>query len=565
LRTSREVSAEKLRGGFYTPGDLVRRCLDRVAALTAGRSGLTVLEPSAGDGAFLRGLACHPLSGRVAQLTAIEPSAADAARCRDAAAGTPFQVSVVTGSALAAECRPAAAFDVAIGNPPFVRFQFVGPGDAAAAEVLARELGVPLAGVANLWLPVLLAALSTLRPGGAFAFVVPAELFTGVSAGTARAWLAGYSGRLRIDLFAPGSFPGVLQEVVIISGTRRPPAGRAGPRLELHEHDQAGESRWQHALASDSRSWTGYLLRPDLLGALTEAGELAQMRRLGELARFEVATVTGANAFFTVDDATLGAYRLSPWALPLLPRARHAPGLIFTAADHAALRAAGGRAHLLDFSAKRPPPAGPLPLAYLGEGQRAGLAGRYKCRIRRPWYRVPVVPPGQLMLSKRSHRYPRLVLNEAAAHTTDTIYRGRLLPGVDSGTAARLVTAFHNSLTLLTAETEGRSFGGGVLELVPAEVSRLLVPAGPPAGAGHLPAGELARLDKLARACAPGDGEALVAETDRLLAAHHAGLPPDLLARLQEARWQLLERRLRRGSKPGGRPAGDGGVMVSDG
>lgn len=39
-----------------------------------------------------------------------------------------------------------------------------------------------------------------------------------------------------------------------------------------------------------------------------------------------------------------------------------------------------------------------------------------------------------------------------------------------------LVLAFVNSLTSLTAEMEGRHYGGGVLELVPSEIERLLIP-----------------------------------------------------------------------------------------
>jgi hypothetical protein len=38
------------------------------------------------------------------------------------------------------------------------------------------------------------------------------------------------------------------------------------------------------------------------------------------------------------------------------------------------------------------------------------------------------------------------------------------------------VFGFVNSLTCLTAEMEGRHYGGGVLELVPSEIERLLVP-----------------------------------------------------------------------------------------
>jgi hypothetical protein len=38
------------------------------------------------------------------------------------------------------------------------------------------------------------------------------------------------------------------------------------------------------------------------------------------------------------------------------------------------------------------------------------------------------------------------------------------------------VFSFVNSLTCLTAELEGRHYGGGVLELVPSEIERLLLP-----------------------------------------------------------------------------------------
>ncbi len=95
------------------------------------------------------------------------------------------------------------------------------------------------------------------------------------------------------------------------------------------------------------------------------------------------------------------------------------------------------------------------------------------------------------MLSKRAHSYHRMVLNEADAVTTDTIYRGWMTS--HDVTARDLVAGFHNSLTLLTAELEGRSFGGGVLELVPSEIERLSIAAIPELGE------ELDRFDAVAR------------------------------------------------------------------
>jgi hypothetical protein len=101
------------------------------------------------------------------------------------------------------------------------------------------------------------------------------------------------------------------------------------------------------------------------------------------------------------------------------------------------------------------------------------LHRRYKCRIRSPWYSVPSVYVAPVAMLKRAHHVPRLILNTANAYTTDTAYRIVPHPSVK---AADLVYSFLNSLTALSAELEGRHYGGGVLELVPSEIERLLLP-----------------------------------------------------------------------------------------
>ena len=541
LKTSDRVSADKLRGGFYTPPDLVRVCLDRVSELAGDRTGLTVLEPSSGDGAFIRGLAEHRLAAQVSAVTAIELLDAEAEKCRRHAPAAGFGLEVIAGSALRPEAWRTRRHDVAVGNPPFVRFQFVTADDVAAAAVLARHLGLSFAGVSNLWLPVFMAALSALKDGGVFAFVVPAEFFTGISAGVTRQWLMARTRELRVDLFPVGSFPVVMQEVVVVSGLVRRAAETDGvTRLLLEEHSTTGGIRkWSHDLDRSAKTWTGYLLKPDQLASLAEVRSIAGVVPLASLAKFEVATVTGANEFFTVDERTLDGYGLRQWALPLLPRVRHAPGLRFTSTDYQALRNAGARAYLLDFAVDRPHPGAERPRRYLSNGEELGLPARYKCRIRSPWYRVPVRPAGTMMLSKRSHWYPKAILNDVSAYTTDTIYRGRMVPTC-SLDAVDLVASFHNSLTLLTAEVEGRSFGGGVLELVPSEVSRLLVPV--VRGFGD----ELDRLDAIARSTDPGSEESLVDETDRLLVKRVKGLDRSAMERLSQARLFLQGRRMDR-------------------
>lgn len=542
MKTRTEVAPEKLRGGFYSPDPLVDRCLDRVAELTRDRQGIRVLEPSAGDGAFLRGLARRSsLLASVDEVVAIEPIASEAAKCVSTLEEHRLPGRVLIDSAVAWAAKCDESFECALGNPPYVRFQFVTDTDKKSILALERRAGVSFTGVSNLWLPVLVGSLTRLTIGGSFAFIIPTECFTGVSAGALRTWLVRNTEELRFDLFPPGSFPRVLQEVTILSGRRRE-ITESGAECEIREHAVAGtHSSTTHFLRPNPKPWTRYLLTKPQVEAFEEASNLADVWAISSMAKFEVAAVTGANDFFSVDAATVEKFDLSPWTTPLLPRIRHASGLRYSGSDQAHTEAAGAKAFLLDFSAQRPDPSINDRVAmYLAAGVLDDLPGRYKCRIRQPWYRVPFIRAGKLMMSKRSHRYPRVILNEAGVVTTDTIYRGTMT-GFFEGREADLAAGFHNSLTLLSAEIEGRSFGGGVLELVPSEVGRLVVPM--PDGFGT----EIDRLDDIARSATnehPDD--LLIQETDLLLAKADLGFTADLLERLAEARVALLQRRLDR-------------------
>ncbi len=538
MKTARDVSPEKLRGGFYTPPDLVRFCLRRAAENAPAGHGLRLLEPSVGDGAFIRGLQGSQLHDRISQIVGLDVLDIEAEKARQSLRSTAVSGEILTASAIQwAVDETHGDFDLAVGNPPFVRFQFIEQRDRMAADELASKLGLSFLGVSNLWIPLLLASLSRLRPGGALAFVIPTECFSGCSAQVARDWLLQNVDGLRFDLFPPGSFPGVLQEIMIMSGSRTGSRQSVPVQVEITEHGASESSRSWRNNAAVGESWTRYLLEPGHLEALAEARTLPAVRDLREAAAFEVSIVTGANDFFTINQSTLAEYELARWARPLVPRIRHVDGLIYGANDQEQTDAAGARAWLLDFGEDKDDPEQFAGAArYLRHGEARLLHERYKCRIRSPWYRIPGVRRGELLLSKRSHLFPRLAVNDAHVFTTDTIYRGRMLDPSAAVGADGLAATFHNSLTLLTAEIEGRSFGGGVLELVPSEIGRLSVPLLP--GAGEW----LPELDTTMRSCSE---EALIVETDNRIVRSRA-IPRRLLTTLAEARLHMMARRMDR-------------------
>lgn len=542
MRTRAEVSSNKLRGGFYSPPALVEVCLDRLKSLVGDRTGLRVIEPSAGDGAFVRGLSVHPLGRQVSHLVAIEPDAAEAHRCRTAVDDAPFKGGCEVRSAIGSP--PVQRAQVAMGNPPYVRFQFLSAQDQAGIVRLGDDLGLKLGGVGNLWIPVLLEALRALELGGAFAFIIPAECFTGVSASALRSWLLENTDQLAVDLFDIGAFPGVLQEVIVLSGLRA--ARAAGPRTLTITPHGPGAVPWTHVVDPGAKTWTRYLLTPRQVSAYERVRSTASVVPVGDVARFTVGTVSGANAYFCVSDETVAQYDLSAWARPLIPKLRFAPGPVFDVEHHEALRASGQRAWLLHFAADRPDPsqhAGSR--RYLALGEELDLPLRYKCRVRTPWYRVPVVRPGTVMLNKRSHLQPRMVLNKMAALSTDTIYQANMKPGHEQN-ASSLVFGFHSSISLLSVEVEGRSFAGGVLELVPSEIGRLVVPYDLRLGL------ELERLSTT-KVMTLEDQHMLIDEVDALVTKHLPEVDADVLDDVREARVNLQRLRLDRNEAGGTR------------
>ena len=538
MKLLEEVASVKLRGAYYTSPSLVAACLERIAALTDIQRPLTILEPSAGDGAFVRGLdafADKTAFGQ-ADITCVELSPVEAAKCRQEIANSRIAGRVSADSFFAWADQNDDRFDALVGNPPYVRYQFVDAQDRALAEWLLRSLGHDLHGVSNLWIPFVLLSLSRLREGGAFALVLPSELFTTMSGGQVRSELIRYCAELQIDLYPRDAFPDILQDVIIVSGVRSGEA-QAQRVVVLREHDRRAVHTWQHTVTDTGESWTRYLLTGEEWEAFACARALSGFHALKAVAAIGVAIVTGANDFFTVDDATVERYGLQAWARPLLARTADSGGIVFKEADYQQARTQGRKAWLLDFSADKPDPLDDAPAAeYLRTGEAKKLPERYKCRIRAPWYRVPHIQAGTLMLPKRAHQHHRLLLNQPRVFTTDTIYRGEMTPAY-AGREADIVASFHNSLTLLSIELEGRAYGGGVLELVPSEIGRLVVPV-------VAMRNYLERLDSISRA-AGGQrdaGDILANATDGLLGRL---LPAwaEYQPRLASARKRLRQRR----------------------
>lgn len=470
-------STQKLRGGFYTD-PVIASFLSKWIKIAKPES---ILEPSCGDGIFLEMIEQQRIpSLRHMVAFEIEPDEAEKARKR-----THLPVRVLDQDFLRwflFEAQDTDRFDAVIGNPPFIRYQYLPEGQQLLAEKIFAQLRLPFTKHTNAWVPFVLASIRLLKPNGRIAMVIPSEIFHIPHAASLRRYLAEQCSRVLLIDPQEIWFGGTLQGTVLLLGEKKnDPAEKSKgvgiisisnrEGLSVNPEIQFQRAAYANGVTIEGK-WMPIFLTSDERSLIAQMRNSSMVKSFSEIASVDVGIVTGANKFFLVTDRTVKEYALQQWAHPMFGRSNHVKGLVFSTRDHQENRSNGLPSNFLWFQEENIEDLPPNARRYLETGLGQQLHKRFKCRTRRYWYKVPSVYSAPIAMLKRAHNYPRLVLNSADSYTTDTAYRIQPL-GIRP---SALVLGFVNSLTCLTAELEGRHYGGGVLELVPSEIERLLVP-----------------------------------------------------------------------------------------
>ena len=546
------VGQDKLRGGYYTSSN-VAAWLCAWAIRTREDQ---VLEPSCGDGAFLDAAARRFAELRARgpaianNLTGVEIIAAEADRARarlQKVLGLRAQdVVETTDFFLWSQRSNRPAFDAVVGNPPFIRYQtFPEPHRSRAMAIMAK-LGLTPNRLTNIWVPFVVAAAASLRLGGRLALVLPAELLQVTYAAQLRSFLNDRFTRIDIVACNELFFEKAEQEVVLLlaDGALEAASEANSCRITLTETSTLAEITGQlpsavlanaqpKTISHDHEKWVKYFLTEREIAFMRALRSSDVATTMATHASVDVGVVTGKNEFFVLTSDQVAELGLDGYTVPLVSRSAHLKGAKIGKTDWKALSTAGDRVHLLCVS---PSNGGKLPSSlarYIRAGKEKAFHKGYKCSIRNPWYAVPSVWIPDGFVFRQIYDFPRMVLNQAEATSTDTIHRLTC----KTTKPERVIGNTYTWLTAASAEIEGRSYGGGVLELEPTEAERLLMPTKLNEG---MP---LTECDRLTRA---GRLNHVLEENARIILMGHMGLSRgecDLLRSIWE---KMRDRRLAR-------------------
>lgn len=471
------------RGAFFTPYPIA----DYLArwALAGPGNDRTILDPTSGEGVFL--LAATERSGGKAKLFGVDihqDSIGEADRLLTEAGSTQHQLlhgdffDEIPPSQLHGRIP---YVDAVVGNPPFVRYHEHRGETRKKAAAAALQQGVRLSGLASSWAPLLVHAASFLKPDGRLAMVVPAELLSVGYAEPIRAWLRWRFSSVRLVLFNRLQFADAEEQVVLLIAE-----GNGGCNaFTLLEVAHSEDLESLHPFDANafvpqpSGKWTD-LLVTDRARLLLRSLNSTAFTPLGSYARVELGTVTGANRYFTMSEATRREYDLQPGkhvVRTVPPGSRNLSGLSFTESHWVHLKLAGERVWMLSPVSDNPSGQGFLRYKQLGED--LGIREGYKVSLRgKLWWRPPAQPAPHMFFTYMNHQTPRLITNAAGVTFVNSLHGVRLNAEADQTIPTEALPLLSlSTFSQLNAELVGRSYGGGILKLEPREATSLPVPA----------------------------------------------------------------------------------------
>jgi adenine-specific DNA-methyltransferase len=539
------ASHRKARGAFFTAPEIA----DFIVRWAVRDVSDRVLEPSCGEAAFLLSAATRlrqfgvSSAGLPSQLHGHDIHPVSIAEAASLLAKHDLSASLTIGDFFEHAAGP--LFDAVVGNPPYVRYQsFSGKARAVALEAALRQ-GVRLNGLASSWAAFTVHAASFLKPGGRLGLVLPAELLTVKYAAQIRSFLLKRFSSVRLVLFDNLVFPGVLEDVVLLLAE-----GHGGAsHFEVYQAKDAEDLKaraphgWTGFKPRAEDKWTRALLSPEATQVYGDVTAGAGYEVMADWGSTYLGAVTGNNRFFAMTRSEIEQWDLdaSEWMRISPPGSRHLRALSLSDAAWNTLADDGARCHLFAPAARTLSPAA---ARYVESGAAQGVHKAYKCKVRDPWWKVPLAPRPDFFFTYMNHDRPRLVRNDAGLQMLNSVYGVRLHAHRGKLGDPLLAIASLNSITLLGAEIVGRAYGGGMLKHEPTEVAVLPMPSeatleqtGPRLQAMAAPIAAMVDRNELAAA---------IELVDSVMLKDHLGVTDEQIGLLRHARSMLLRRRTTR-------------------
>ena len=474
MKLKEDSTVQKLRGAYYTPLPLAEMMVELFSNRTDCKN---VLEPSCGDGVFLDALIETDHINQYTKIDAVEIDGTEAKKVEERMKSY-NNVKVINEDFFDfyRANKLSVQYDLVLGNPPYIRYQYLEEHQRVLMADILTSQGMKANKLINTWVGFIVSCVNMLSKNGKIAFVIPAEIMQVAYAQDLRLFLSNNLSKITLITFEKLVFPDIEQEIVVFIGEKGDE--EKGIRIvELNNLEDLksfdinanGFQKLQHV----HEKWTKYFANVEENILVKQIREDRRFQKLSDIALINVGITTGNNKYFSVGQKTVEMYQLQDIVRPLIGRSSHANSVYFKHEDWMQNVSKNKAAYLIDFPDVEYKNYPKKHQEYIKMGEKNGENKGYKCSIRERWYRIPSIWVPDAFFLRRNNLYPKFVLNQCAAVSTDTMHRIKFNEGIEP---ERAVLSYYNSISFAFTELCGRSYGGGVLEILPREVGNIYVP-----------------------------------------------------------------------------------------
>ncbi len=373
-------------------------------------------------------------------------------------------------------------FDVILSNPPYIRHHNLKGSRFRNAVLMSKNSLIEIPGRASYWAYFVVHSLRFLSDFGRLALILPGSLLHADYAKSLRIHLAKQFKSMVILLLQERVFRDTDEESIILlaDGYRKP-----HKKVNIYSISDIGELegvcddlkeiKYNGHLLTSNDNWLKGIISNKCTNIYDKICVSNKTSYLGDCAKISIGTVTGANKYFLISKKQSENLEIpEKFLFPIVRRSSFLKGLLFSDNDWFELHSNEKIGTLiLNTNSGKEIPA--KVLNYISFGEINGISNRYKCKIRSPWHTVPICPPPDAFLQYMSAGRPKLVLNYSNVSCTNAIHVINWKRQFSKRMQCSIAISFLSTLTQLSAELEGRSYGGGVLKLEPSEASRLIL------------------------------------------------------------------------------------------
>lgn len=475
------MKSKKHIGSYYTPEFLSKFIVRYLAPNFTGKTFLSILEPSVGDGIFIKAFneTVFPNSIKNFSFQCVEKYKPELIKAKVQAYKEKkknYNFSFTKTDFLKYQQKTTQKFSFVVGNPPYIKKSLLNETQINLCKSIHSKASLPDTTVKNIWASFLIACTKLLTPDGILAFVLPAELLQVKFSNALRKYLGEQYERIETFTFDELMFNQIGQDTIILICFKR--SANKGQfythiknRLQL-EKKTFTLSRNEPLVKSEIK-WTHHTLTSEEITLLVNIQKKCEL--VTKYCNSKPGIVTAANKYFIINEELETKYGLKQFTKPIIQKGLFVNGsVVFDKDSLGEILEDNKPTKLICLPEMNEQFFNPQIRNYLEIGKELLIDNRYKCLRRNYWYVIPNIEfPPEGFFFRRCHHYPKILKNEANILVTDSAYKIEMKNQYNIET---LIYSFYNSLTLSFAEIEGRYYGGGVLELTPSEFKKLPIP-----------------------------------------------------------------------------------------